>query len=109
MHCLEAVADPTRRRIVEILARCDRTVGEIVKEFDMSAPAISQHLKVLRDAGLVVSRVDGQSRIQSLNPGGLQEIQAWLVTTMNYWSARLDSLERALQADDRKSTKKKKP
>src|SRR6187431_2118702 len=98
MDCLEAVADPTRRRIVEMLARRDRTVGEIVEEFDMSAPAISQHLKVLRDSGLVTSRVEGQSRIQSLNPAGLQEIQAWLVSTMNYWNQRLDALEHALRA-----------
>jgi DNA-binding transcriptional ArsR family regulator len=109
MLSLEAVADPTRRRIVEMLARQDRSVGEIVQEFDMSAPAISQHLKVLRDAGLVTSRVEGQSRIQTLNPEGLQEIHAWLISTMNYWNARLDALERALQADDRKKTRTKKP
>jgi DNA-binding transcriptional ArsR family regulator len=109
MDCLEAVADPTRRRIVEMLARRDRTVGEIVDEFDMSAPAISQHLKVLRDAGLVTSRVEGQSRIQSLNPAGLQEIQSWLIVTMNYWTARLDALERALHAEDSKKPRKKKP
>jgi DNA-binding transcriptional ArsR family regulator len=108
MDSLEAVADPTRRRIVEMLARRDRTVGEIVEEFDMSAPAISQHLKVLRDSGLVTSRVEGQLRVQSLNPGGLQEIHAWLVATMNYWNSRLDALERALHADERKTTRKKK-
>lgn len=100
MHCLEAIADPTRRRIVEMLARRDRTVGEIVEEFDMSAPAISQHLKVLREAGLVNSRVEGQLRIQSLNPAGLRGIQAWLVTTMNFWNQRLDALERALREED---------
>jgi DNA-binding transcriptional ArsR family regulator len=108
MDSLEAVADPTRRRIVEMLARRDRTVGEIVEKFDMSAPAISQHLKVLREAGLVTSRVEGQSRIQSLNPNGLHEINAWLIATMTYWNGRLDALERALRADDRKTTRKKK-
>lgn len=109
MHSLEAIADPTRRRIVEMLAARDLTVGEIVEQFDMSTPAISQHLKVLREAGLVNSRVVGQSRIQSLNPDGLQQIQSWLVSTMNFWNQRLDALEAALRADtDSKSTPKKK-
>lgn len=109
MHSLEAIADPTRRRIVELLASRDLTVGEIVEEFDISTPAISQHLKVLREAGLVNSRVVGQSRIQSLNPAGLQQIQSWLVSTMNFWNQRLDALEAALRADtDSKSTPKKK-
>ena len=109
MHSLEAIADPTRRRIVEMLAARDLTVGEIVEEFDMSTPAISQHLKVLREAGLVNSRVVGQSRIQSLNPEGLQQIQSWLVSTMNFWNQRLDALEAALRADsDSNSTPKKK-
>ncbi|GEP45959.1 metalloregulator ArsR/SmtB family transcription factor [Brevifollis gellanilyticus] len=108
MESLEAIADPTRRRIVEMLARKDRTVGEIVGKFDMSAPAISQHLKVLREAGLVSSRVEGQSRIQTLNPAGLQQIQAWLVSTMNYWNRRLDALEAALRADDEKNKPRKK-
>jgi DNA-binding transcriptional ArsR family regulator len=109
MHSLEAIADPTRRRIVEMLAARDLTVGEIVEEFDMSTPAISQHLKVLREAGLVNSRVVGQSRIQSLNPEGLQQIQSWLVSTMNFWNQRLDALEAALCADtDSQSTPKKK-
>lgn len=99
MIALEALADPTRRRIVEMLARRDHSVGEIVSEFEMSAPAISQHLKVLREAELIHSRTEGQSRIQSLNPSGLQEIQVWLVSTLNFWNQRLDALEAALRAD----------
>jgi len=108
MQSLAAIADPTRRRIVEMLAKRDRTVGEIVEAFDMSAPAISQHLKVLREVGLVNSHVEGQSRIQSLNPAGLQQIQSWLMSTMNFWNQRLDALEQALKADDAKNNKKKK-
>lgn len=100
MRPLEALADPTRRRIVELLARRERTAGEIVDEFDMSAPAISQHLNVLREAGLVVTRAVGQQRIQSLNPAGLDEIGAWLEKTRGYWSRRLDALERELRAED---------
>ncbi len=109
MLSLEAIADPTRRRIVELLAQRDRTAGELVEEFDVSAPAISQHLNVLRQAGLVVTRAEGQSRIQSLNPAGLDEIGAWLEKTRAFWSHRLDALERELRAEDaaaRKSAKK---
>jgi len=61
MQSLLAIADPTRRRIVELLAQRDRTAGELVEEFDMSAPAISQHLNVLRDAGLITTRAVGQT------------------------------------------------
>ena len=100
MLSLEALADPTRRRIVELLAQRDRTAGEIVDEFDLSAPAISQHLKVLRDAGLVTTRAEGQSRIQTLNPEGLDEIDTWLEKTRAFWSRRLDALERELRAED---------
>jgi DNA-binding transcriptional ArsR family regulator len=100
MQSLNALADPTRRRIVELLAERERTAGELVREFRVSAPAISQHLKVLREAGLVTSRAEGQSRVQSLNPGGLGEIEGWLERTRSVWSRRLDALERELRAED---------
>ena len=105
MQSLEAVADPTRRRIVELLAQGDRTAGELVAEFDFSAPAISQHLNVLRKAGLVTTRVKGQSRIQSLNPSGLDDIGAWLERTRDFWSRRLDALERELRAEDERAAR----
>lgn len=107
MLSLEALADPTRRRIIELLAQRDRTAGEIVDEFDMSAPAISQHLKVLREAGLVTTRAEGQTRIQALNPEGLDEIGAWLDRTRHFWSSRLDALERELRAEDARAKKSK--
>lgn len=100
MQSLAALSDPTRRRIVELLAERERSAGELVDAFDMSAPAISQHLKVLREAGLVLSRAEGQSRIQSLNPAGFRELEVWLEKTRSVWSARLDALERELLADD---------
>jgi DNA-binding transcriptional ArsR family regulator len=108
MQSLAALADPTRRRIVELLAVRDRTAGDLVEEFDMSAPAISQHLNVLRDAGLVITRAEGQSRIQSLNPAAFDELDAWLEKTRATWSRRLDALERELRAEDAKTTKRKK-
>src|ERR1043165_10242768 len=107
MLSLEALADPTRRRIVELLAQRDRTAGEIVDEFDMSAPAISQHLNVLREAGLVTTRAEGQSRIQALNPEGFDELEAWLEKTRAVWSRRLDALERELRAEDEAIAKAK--
>ena len=108
MQSLAALADPTRRRIVELLAQRDRTAGELVDEFDLSAPAISQHLNVLREAGLVVTRAEGQTRIQTLNPAGLDDLGAWLERTRNFWSQRLDALERELRADDERNLRKKK-
>jgi DNA-binding transcriptional ArsR family regulator len=100
MQSLIAIADPTRRRIVELLAVRDRTAGELVSEFDVSASAISQHLKVLREAGLVTVRAEGQSRVQALNPGGLGDLESWLERTRSVWSRRLDALERELRAED---------
>jgi DNA-binding transcriptional ArsR family regulator len=109
MLSLEALADPTRRRIVELLAKGDRTAGELVNAFDISAPAISQHLNVLRAAGLVTTRAEGQRRIQSLNPEGLDQMGAWLEKTRSFWSRRLDALERELRAEDERSKRKIKP
>jgi len=103
MLSLAAIADPTRRRIVEMLAAQDRTAGEIVREFDMTAPAISQHLKLLREAGLVTVRVSGQHRIHSLDPSGLGEIEAWVRKTRSFWEHRLDALERELRAEDERN------
>ncbi|QYM79475.1 metalloregulator ArsR/SmtB family transcription factor [Horticoccus luteus] len=107
MESLAAIADPTRRRIVELLAQRERTSGELVQEFDLSAPAISQHLNVLRAAGLITTRIEGQSRVQMLNPDGLGELEAWLEKTRTFWSTRLDALERELRADEAKARKKK--
>ena len=108
MQSLLAIADPTRRRIVELLAVRERTAGELVAEFDVSAPAISQHLKVLREAGLVTVRAEGQSRIQALNPDGFDELDNWLEKTRSVWSRRLDALERELRAEDEANARKAK-
>jgi DNA-binding transcriptional ArsR family regulator len=106
MQSLPAIADPTRRRIVELLAVRERTSGEIAGEFDISAPAISQHLNILREAGLVKTRVEGQSRIQALNPDGFDDLEAWLQKTRAQWSRRLDILERELRAEDEATERK---
>jgi DNA-binding transcriptional ArsR family regulator len=96
MDSLTALADPTRRQIVELLARGERAAGEIAGRFALSAPAISQHLKVLREAGLVRMRVQGQRRIYRLDPRGLGEAEDWLRRVRQFWNQSLDALEREL-------------
>lgn len=99
MDAFHALSDPTRRRIVELLAVSETGFGELADRFDMSRPAVSQHLKVLREAGLVVARAEGQRRIYTLDAAGLADLDAWLERVRTFWNARLDRLERAL-ADD---------
>jgi DNA-binding transcriptional ArsR family regulator len=107
MLSLTALADPTRRSIVEMLAVRERNAGEIVANFDMTPPAISQHLKVLRRARLVTVRAEGQRRIHSLDRTGFDEIEAWLSRTKRFWENRLDALENTLRAEDARKRKKK--
>jgi DNA-binding transcriptional ArsR family regulator len=97
-----ALADPTRRHIVELLGAGERTAGAIVGNFAVSAPAISQHLKTLREAGLVRVRAEGQRRLYSLDPDGFAEMEAWFEKMRRFWSSRLDALERELDKEDKK-------
>lgn len=99
MLSLSALSDPTRRRIVELLAKEEYTAGEIVQEFNLTAPAISQHLKVLRDAGLIRVRAEAQRRVYAVNPRGFEELDAWLHRMHGFWSERLDDLEAALREE----------
>lgn len=100
MDTFTALADPTRRRIIENLAMGESSFGEIADKFEMSRPAVSQHLKVLREAGIVASRADAQRRIYRLNDDSLQEIEAWLGKVREYWSQRLDRLEQLLLEEE---------
>jgi DNA-binding transcriptional ArsR family regulator len=86
MQGFAALADPTRRRIVEMLAARELPAGEIARRFDMTPPAVSQHLRLLRDAGLVHVRRDAQRRIYALAPGGLAELDAWLGRFRRFWA-----------------------
>jgi DNA-binding transcriptional ArsR family regulator len=86
MLSLSALAHPVRRRIVELLAEEPYTAGEILEEFDMSAPSISLHLKLLREADLIGVKAEGQHRIYSLNPAGFAELDAWLHRMERVWS-----------------------
>ena len=94
MLSFAALADPTRRRIVEMLARGPLNVGEIASRFPISPSAVSQHLKVLRSARLVRARVAAQQRIYELDSDGLAEIERWLDGVGPSWQKRLEALER---------------
>ena len=96
MQAFAALADPTRRRIVEMLAARDLAAGDIARRFDMTPPAVSQHLRLLRESGLVRVRRDAQRRIYALDPGGLAEIDAWLSRYRRFWHDRLATLEHTL-------------
>ncbi len=96
MDALTALADPTRRRIVEMLAQRELSAGEIAERFAVSAPAVSQHLKVLREAQLVRVRAQAQRRIYELDPNGLGELHAWLGNIRQSWRGRLTASERRL-------------
>lgn len=99
MRVLAALGDPTRVRMVELLAEREYSVGELRDHFSISQPAISQHLKVLRDAELAQARVDGQRRLYSLRAGGVDELSAWLQSIRRTWSARLTALDDYLDAN----------
>lgn len=99
MLSFAALADPTRRSIVEILARGPLAAGEIARRFTSSPSAVSQHLKVLRTARLVRARVSAQQRIYELDTEGLAEIDAWLDSVGPIWQKRIEALERERRAD----------
>jgi DNA-binding transcriptional ArsR family regulator len=93
MKTLEVLAEPTRLRIVELLAQGERSAGEIASHFSTSRPGISRHLRVLREHGLVVAREKGQRRLYSLDPAPLEELDEWLQSYRHFWSNRLDALD----------------
>ena len=107
MLAFNALSDPTRQRIVEMLAARELSAGAIADEFDVSAPAISQHLKVLKEAKLVRVRAEAQRRIYALDPAGFEELDDWLTRIRRFWRGKLDLLERVLKEEDRKAGRKK--
>lgn len=89
----EAVTEPTRRRILDLLRTGERPVGDLVSVLGVSQPAVSKHLRVLRDAGLVVVRGDAQRRFYRLEPQALRELDDWLAPYRALWDTSLDALE----------------
>jgi DNA-binding transcriptional ArsR family regulator len=96
VDALTVLAEPTRRRIVDALRRRESSVSDLVTVLEMSQPAISKHLRVLREAGVVSSRVAAQHRIYRLEPGPFRELDAWLAPYRRLWSRHLDALEHHL-------------
>jgi DNA-binding transcriptional ArsR family regulator len=90
------IAEPNRRAILTLLASSERAVGDIERELGMAQPSVSKHLRVLREAGFVESRVEAQRRVYSIRPEPLLEVEAWLAPFRRFWTARVDALERHL-------------
>jgi DNA-binding transcriptional ArsR family regulator len=95
------LAEPNRRAILSMLASSERSVGELEDGLRMSQPSVSKHLRVLREAGFVESRVDAQRRLYRIRPEPLMEVDAWLAPFRRFWSAHVDALERHLDRMDR--------
>lgn len=93
---LEAIAEPTRRRILDAVRTGERSVGELVEHLGMNQPGVSRHLRVLRDAGLVTVRSDAQRRLYRLRSEPLRDLDEWLDPYRAEWSTRLDALEQHL-------------
>ena len=95
----EILAEPNRRRVLDLLREQERTVGEIVDALKMSQPAVSKHLRVLRDAGLVEARIDAQRRVYSLRAEPLADVDAWLAPYRKFWRGKLAALQRHIATD----------
>ena len=104
----EVIAEPNRRAILSLLVSSQQSVGEIERQLGMPQPAVSKHLRVLREAGFVESTVDAQRRLYRLKPEPLQEIDAWLTPFRRFWSAHVDALERHLDRMDQSPVTKRK-
>jgi DNA-binding transcriptional ArsR family regulator len=102
------IAEPNRRAILSLLASSERSVNEIERQLRMPQPSVSKHLRVLREAGFVESRVDAQRRVYSLRAEPLIEVDAWLEPFRRFWSAHVDALEHHLDRTKRVRRKSKK-
>src|SRR5260221_14561422 len=91
------VAEPNRRAILSLLLSSERSVGELERRLRLSQPSVSKHLRVLREAGVVESRIEAQRRLYRLRPQPLMELAAWLAPFRRFWAKRLDALEQHLE------------
>ena len=105
MSPFEVLAEPNRRRILDLLRDDERSVGDLVTRIGLSQPGVSKHLRVLREAGLVDVRVDGQRRWYGLRAAPLAEVDAWLAPYRRMWSATLDDLERHLDNEAKEANR----
>jgi DNA-binding transcriptional ArsR family regulator len=102
----EVIAEPNRRAILSLLVSSQQSVGEIERELRMPQPAVSKHLRVLREAGFVESTVDAQRRLYRLKPEPFQQVDIWLGQFRRFWSTHLDALERHLDRMDQSTPTK---
>ena len=96
----EILAEPNRRRVLDLLREQEHTVSELVDALDMNQPAVSKHLRVLRDAGLVEASIDAQRRVYRLRPEPLADLDAWLAPYRKFWRGKLAALQRHLARDN---------
>ena len=94
-----AIADPTRRQIIAMLAEKDRMVNEIAEAFELTRPAISKHLRVLRETGLVIEKREGRHHMQSFNGDGLAPLSDWVKTYEDFWDRKLEKLKLMVEDD----------
>ena len=99
-----ALSDPTRRAMVERLSHSSATAGELAAPFDMSLPAVSKHLRVLEDAGLLIRHVEGRTHRMTLRVEALRAANMWLDFHLRFWETRLDALDRFLKETENEST-----
>jgi DNA-binding transcriptional ArsR family regulator len=104
----EIIAEPSRRAILSLLVSSEQSVGEIERRLRMPQTTVSKHLRVLREAGVVESTVDAQRRVYRLKPDALREVDAWLAPFRQFWSARVDALERYLDRVEQSPPTKRK-
>jgi len=113
MHAFDVLGDPVRRRILELLSEGEHSSGDIVavvqREFGISQPAVSQHLKVLRESGFARVRVDGQRRLYAVEALPLQEVDTWLSRFRFFWEPRLDALATEIARGKRKRRTRQEP
>ena len=102
------IAEPSRRAILSLLISSEQSVGEIERRLRLPQTTVSKHLRVLRDAGVVESTVDAQRRLYRLRPEALREVDTWLAPFRQFWSARVDALERHLDRMEQSSPTKRK-
>jgi DNA-binding transcriptional ArsR family regulator len=102
----DIIAEPNRRAILSLLATSERSVGEIERQLGMTQPAVSKHLRVLREAGFVEAQVAAQRRLYRLKPEPLKEVEVWLAPFRRFWSKHVDALERHLDRMDKASSVK---
>jgi DNA-binding transcriptional ArsR family regulator len=101
------LAEPSRRAILRLLENSEQSVGDLERRLRMPQPSVSKHLRVLREAGFVESRIDAQRRVYRIRPEPLLEVDAWLTPFRRFWSGRVDALERHLDRMERRPVSKR--